>query len=1240
MMPVKNATRKKAKPKAQKSKGHQLLISRFFAPAGTKQSSKPDPTSTTIQDATPIQSSAQKGERLSKNEETENKSTLTSPRASKQKDVCNKSENRPASSAHENESPATPTKHSVQTTHGSQNVHIEGESNSNAPEPDTPLTALPFSPSQNAGTASNSSSPIRRTPRRKRRLFVVDDDEEDSGDEPSQKKKKSDDPDFEMGRSRDQSDEEDDELEPVMSDDLCEESAYESDMDVEDKPPAQRNGFDALSTYEFHQGQEPKVIPRDSKRRKKFNQKIGRLEQNSFFLRRTGGGDAGIVEEKNSTKKKPKYTPLETQIVMLRKLHPDMVLVVECGYKYRLFDKDATIASKVLRVASFFDHNFLTASFPTHRLPFHVRRLVEAGHKVGVISQSETAALKKASSKSSGLFERKLSAVYTKGTIIADGKLGGPKVLGNAALSNAAFYIMTILEEDSTQVDDFENKKQIAIAAVDSASGDVFFDSFEDDALRSDLESRLVAIEPVEILMPKKPCSKATEMAVKGYCETMNSRLERMNNEAFNPEAVEQAVRSKVQTNISDPQQSEPRIVSCIGALIEYLKQFKLELSVSKAMEYKEFQTSRQMKIGADVLRNLEVFGNSHNGSTFGSLIGLVSRTRTAFGTRQMRQWLSHPLVKGKEIRHRLDAVAYLRIVVKISEGGEATSSIDSALSSLISRLAKLPDLDQALTRIACHKSTPSELVTILTSVQDVCDRIAGIKNESANSSLPALLAKLISSAPDIATIMDDPVVRVLRQEHASMDNYNDLFDVDELARESVDDCDYKLQFISHAKELQNANDNLKAAEMGMMKILRRLREEHSNPKWEWKKVAHEEYLIEVPVGRTSSLPRSWTIVSQTKALKRFRPPEAERGYDKVRCSRETRDALASKCWLSYLKMFAELSQPLRTVVRILADLDCLSALAEVACMPGYAKPDIETDRNKPAGLVAEDARHPLTELLPSCSSYVPNNIMLGCGEHEIALIISGPNYGGKSSYARMVALIVILAQLGSFVPAASAKLCPYDSIYARMGSSDSISKGMSSLMVELAETSRILSTASPNSLVVMDELGRGTSTHDGTAIAYATLSHLVAKTGCTSLFVTHFPMIASLRGLHPHLIRASYMDYLEVKDGVNNARFAEADDSGPTHSSSHEQMKSRIVFLYKLTDGVAPSSYGLNVARLAGIPEDVIDEAQARAMDLETSMKLQKKDGEVAHLIGHDLWQRNDAVQCISRLLEHGSTT
>ncbi|PXF50181.1 DNA mismatch repair protein Msh3 [Gracilariopsis chorda] len=1240
-MPAKNAARKKMKPKAQKSKRHQMLISRFFAPATTKQPSKPNTTSTKNQDTTPIQSSAQKQQLHSKKEGSQNVSKAMPSQPSEQKEVGNKSEERPAPSPHNSECPATPTKASAQTGHDDQTAHIESVSNSNRPEPDTPVTAVALSPSQNAETASNSSSPVRRIPRRKRRLFVVDDDDEGSDEEPSQKKMKSDDPDFEMGHSRDQSDDADDELEQVMSDDLCEEGAHESDMEVEEKDTAQRTGFDALSSFEFHQGQEPKAITRDSKRRKKFNQKIGRLEQNSFFLRRTGGGAADIVEEKRNVKKTLKYTPLETQIVKLRKQHPDMVLVVECGYKYRLFDKDATIASKVLRVASFFDHNFLTASFPTHRLPFHVRRLVEAGHKVGVISQSETAALKKASSKSSGLFERKLSAVYTKGTIMADGKLGGAKGLGNAALSNAAFYIMTILEVDSTQVDDFDNKKWIAIAAVDSASGDVFYDSFEDDALRSDLESRLVTIEPVEILMPKTPCSKATEIAVKGYCEAMNSRLERMAKDAFNPEAVEEEIRSKVQNSISPQQHSESHIVSCVGALIEYLKQFKLELSVTKAMEYKEFQTKRQMKIGADVLRNLEVFGNSNNGSTYGSLVGLVNRTKTAFGNRQMRQWLSHPLVKGKEIRDRLDTVAYLCMVVKDNrEVGEAALVIDNALSSLICRLAKLPDLDQALTRIACHKSTPSELVTILTSMQDVCEKLTGIKCESAKSSLPTLLAKLVSSAPDIAVIMNDPIVQVLKQEQASMDKYNDLFDIDELAREALLDSESKLQFISHAEELQKANDALRAAERGMVKILRRLREEHSNPKWEWKKVAQEEYLIEVPVGRASSLPRSWTIVSQTKALKRFRPPEADRGYDKVRCSRETRDALASKCWLSYLKMFAELAQPLRVVVRVLADLDCLSALAEVACMPGYTKPEIETDPNKPAGLIAEDARHPLTELLPSCSSYVPNNIHLGSGEHEIALIISGPNYGGKSSYARMAALIVILAQLGSFVPAASAKLCPYDSIYARMGSSDSISKGMSSLMVELAETSRILSAASRNSLVVMDELGRGTSTHDGTAIAYATLSHLVANTGCTTLFVTHFPMIASLRGLYPHLIRASYMDYLEVKDGMINALSPEVDDSGLKNSSSQEQIKSRIIFLYKLTDGVAPSSYGLNVARLAGIPEEVIDEAQAKAFDLETSMKLQKKDGEMAHLMGNALWQRNDVVQYISRIVEQGSKT
>lgn len=1080
-------------------------------------------------------------------------------------------------------------------------------------------------------TEPSSPLPSARRPRRRRLFVEVDADEESECEAVADAKRRktkqgNEDPDFEMedthslpdsNASMDVNDEDDAVLDEIDAVDV------NDDDEQSENPPAQGT---TLASFEFCRGEGlPKEMPRDKQRRKRFTHKIGRLEKDSFFLRRTGGGGDG--EPPKSKSKVLKYTPLETQIVKLRKQHPDKLLVVECGYKYRMFAADATAASKTLRVASFFDHNFLTASFPTHRLGHHVRRLVHAGYKVGVVSQSETAALKKASNKSSSLFERRLTAVYTKGTITADGKLSGPiSGGGGGANACAATYIMSIAESEDPSNDESSKSQNIAIAAVDSATGEVFFDTFTDDVLRSDLESRLVAIEPVEILMMKKPSSKATEMVVKAYCESMNSRLERLSSSNFVADCVLDNLRNSV-GSAEKSKDSHSTVLSCLGALVEYLKQFNLELSMSSATEYKSFRSNRQMRIGADVLRNFEVFGNSNNGAIDGSLIGLVNRTKTAFGSRQMRQWLSHPLINPQDICDRLDAVDYLRTRV---DGNEAmyddSELVENAIAGLIKSLSGLPDLEQGLTRISCHKCTPAEFIIVLNAIEEVGKKIDHIKSFTHSSSFPPLLAKLFSSTPVVSEALESAIIQVLNKKAASDNRYFELFGGNVPVVDALKENSSAVEFIEISEELAGAMQELENSQKEMTKLLRKLRQVHSRPAWEWKKVAQEEYLLEVPVSKVSSMPRSWTVVSQTKAVKRLRPPEADRGYEKVLCARETVDDIAARCWQSYLQLFTSITTPLRAVVRTLVNLDCLSALARVANLPGYVKPEVDKDQSVPAGLLVENARHPLTELLPTCTSYVPNDVHLGRGAHEIAVIISGPNYGGKSSYARMTALIAMLIQIGCYVPASSAKLSPFDAIHARMGSTDSMSKGMSSLMVELAETSRILSTATSRSLVVLDELGRGTSTHDGTAVAYATLSHLVGKTGCSTLFVTHYPMLATLREIYPKHVKAFFMNYLEEEDlqNVSGQECHSEAENKPTSAAK----KAKITFLYKLVEGVASSSYGLNVASLAGIPTDVIEMAHSKASELELKLDEVKRENNWARLMGEGAWRNEDTIR------------
>lgn len=307
------------------------------------------------------------------------------------------------------------------------------------------------------------------------------------------------------------------------------------------------------------------------------------------------------------------------------------------------------------------------------------------------------------------------------------------------------------------------------------------------------------------------------------------------------------------------------------------------------------------------------------------------------------------------------------------------------------------------------------------------------------------------------------------------------------------------------------------------------------------------QYLIEVENSQLKNVPASWTKISGTKKVSRFHSPEVTR---LIRERDQHKEALAAACDAAYSALLAEIAakyQTFRDCVQSLAVLDCLLSLAEVAGQPGYVKPEYVDDTE----ITVEQGRHPMVEQL-LLDAYVPNDIRLASNETR-ALLVTGPNMGGKSSYVRQVALIAIMGQIGSYVPAVSAKLGLLDAVFTRMGAFDNMMAGESTFMVELSETSDILKQASSRSLVILDELGRGTSTHDGVAIAQAVLDYIVRVTRCLTLFITHYQTLSGM---------AKGYEHGELKNV--HMRFAEDGEDGQ-----------EITFLYEVGEGVAHRSYG-----------------------------------------------------------------
>lgn len=1177
--------------KKQKHAKNQLLISRFFTSSSSAVPPSPATKPTTVPTAAPTTPSTSKSPNQPKAEKAEKAKTpiATTDDIEEQKD---------------------------------RDQNLNTQLTEHKPSDDDHTSSPPIT------RATRSKAVLKKIPLRnnRRRMLIIDDVDEESDVEAESRPRRaptspsrSHSPSFAPSHSSASDDADLDDIANIDEDEKpTQNSDVEEDVVMDESSPHPPVTLSSYTRKPTTDNVPAVALPRDPKRRAQFTNKVGRLERNSLFLKYTGGtGDPGSTtpQPKSCKPQAVKHTPLETQFVQLRKQNPGMLLLIECGYKYRMFDEDATAASRTLRVAAYFDHNFLTASFPTHRLAHHVRRLVDAGHKVGLVSQSETAALKKATVTSSKLFTRRLSAVYTKATIAADGLLQPSK--SAASVPATASYVLAVREvrDDHANTDDVG----IAIAAVDCATGLVFYDAFRDDLLRSQLESRLVAIEPVELLTTHTRASTRTEGALSAYCENSKARMERVKDSQFARHDGIALMNQKVEAKLTAKSLLCDGVLSCLGSLFEYLKTFQLQLSMSGNADYNSLRSARHMKVGADVLTNFEVFGNSANGSATGSVIGLVNRTKTAFGSRLMRRWVSQPLVNGVEIRERLDAVEFLQPLMSAGTHGHACELKDGVVR-LISTLPDVPDLEQAFMRIACGKCSPREVLAVLngvTCVATVTDHIRSLVSKGgSDTQIGQLLTRLFGQAPDVDSILHCAVVKALNVEAAVDDRLHELFigsEEDGTVGDLLSNVEEAADFLECLRDVDEAKEELQQAELGMTKLLEDLKQEYGCPKWEWKKVAQEEYVIEVSLKKAGSIPGSWTVVSQTKSVKRFRPGAAVEGYDRVLRARELRDAAGQACWKQYVDLFHGVGQRLSSLVRMIGELDCLCAFGHVANLPGYCKPTVE-DRNasRRAGVSAVNARHALSEALPSCRSYVCNDVNLGGGSVNEdgakggkqgaprAIVISGPNYGGKSSYARMTGLLILLAQMGCYVPADSMRLCPFDGLFARMGASDCMAKGMSSLMVELADTSRILKAATRDSCVVVDELGRGTSTHDGAAIAFATLSHFVAQLQCVSLFVTHYPMIGGLQDLFPGLVKACFMDYREEENGCAD--------------------KKTITLLYKLTSGIAPSSYGVNVARLAGIDDCVLSDALEKATFLEGNMQRKQEDDRFASLLTTDV--------------------
>ncbi|XP_019081850.2 DNA mismatch repair protein MSH3 isoform X2 [Vitis vinifera] len=887
-----------------------------------------------------------------------------------------------------------------------------------------------------------------------------------------------------------------------------------------------------------------------------------------------------------------KYTPLEQQVVDLKQKYPDVLLMVEVGYRYRFFGEDAEIAARVLGIYAHVDHNFLTASIPTFRLNVHVRRLVSAGFKVGVVKQTETAAIKAHGSNKLGPFCRGLSALYTKATLEAAEDVGG----GEEECGSYNNYLVCVVEKGIS----VENSKdcgvgggfdvRIGIVAVEVSTGDVVHGKFNDNFMRAGLEAVILSMSPAELLLGY-PLSKQTEKLLLAYAgPASNVRVERTSRDCFSDGGALAEVMSLYE-NLSENSRADHQVdntevmeqenhclaiegimsmpdlaVQALALTIRHLKQFGLERILCMGASFRPFSSNMEMTLSANALQQLEVLNNHSDGSESGSLLHTMNHTLTIFGSRLLRHWVSHPLCDSNMISARLDAVSEIVMSMGSCKASQNFGGIDEGdsdvtyvqpevnylLSSVLTTLGRSPDIQRGLTRIFHRTATASEFISVTQAILFAGKQLQRLHIEEkdvdekgqSRSVRSVLLRKLILTASSSGIIGN--AAKLLST----------------LNKEAADKGDLPNLFIISSGQFP-----------------------------------------ELPVD--VKVPSNWVKVNSTKKTVRYHPPEVLSALDQLSLANEELMIACRGAWDSFLRAFDKYFSEFQAAVQALATLDCLHSLAILSRNKNYVRPVFVGD-SEPVQMHICSGRHPVLETVLQ-DNFVPNDTNLHA-DGEYCEIVTGPNMGGKSCYIRQVALIAIMAQVGSFVPASSAKLCVLDGIHTRMGSSDSIQQGRSTFLEELSEASHIIHNCTSRSLVIIDELGRGTSTHDGVAIAYATLHYLLEHKRCMVLFVTHYPKIVDVKNEFPGSVGAYHVSYMMSQRAMDMDTDTDKTDSKSDKNAQtmdHED----VTYLYKLVPGVSERSFGFKVAQLAQLPSSCIRRANVMAAELEAMIVSRVKN-------------------------------
>ena len=808
----------------------------------------------------------------------------------------------------------------------------------------------------------------------------------------------------------------------------------------------------------------------------------------------------------------PKMTPMLRQYLEIKEEYPDEILFYRMGDFYEMFFEDAEVASKILGITLTSRNNKADAArIPMCGIPYHaaqtyLAKLVKAGKRVAICEQTEDP------SQAKGIVRREVIRVVTPGVTTDDQILE----------ENENRYVCALSRSLS------EPEPQWGFSFLDLSTGEFLTGELEDDsAVPEQLVDHLTRMTPAELLINEakqadiKPLLEAVTLHLPEICitlrgddlfhfkeasEDLSDHFKVINLEGFGCGSMNQGIVAA-------------------GVLLDYARETQ-KSDIGHIEKLIPLKGDSVLLIDDASRRNLELTRTIIGNKREGSLLAVLDKTRTPMGGRLLQNYLLQPLQDIEAITERQECVNFFH-------------NNPSIRQQFRDYLDAIYDLERLNSRMVLGQGNGRDAVALRQSLSVLPDihallkqcTVIGLKRISDEfddlTELADLLERSIGAEPPV-TLRDGNLIR---------EGYNE--ELDEL-----------IHLLRDGKALILGLENQEREKTGISKL----------------KIGYNKvfgYYIEVSNAHLEKVPEHYLRKQTLVNAERYITPQLKEFESRVLTAQERRLELEYQLFIEIRTTLAENSSRVLQTAQFLARIDVVTNLAEIARQNHYTRPELTSD----GAIQISDGRHPVIERSMASGKFVPNDISLDQNRNQV-LVITGPNMAGKSTILRQTALIVLMAQMGSFVPAEKAVISVVDRIFTRVGAMDDLRRGQSTFMVEMNETANILNNATPRSLVILDEIGRGTSTYDGLSIAWAVAEALVEKdgSGVKTLFATHYHELTELAKTH---------------DRVQN------------YSVAVKEWNETIIFLYKLIKGGTSRSYGIQVAALAGVPDQVVTRAQ-----------------------------------------------